>query len=165
MTSVREDIEQAIREYEEEERKRRERELREKEERIKKETEQKKKEEEQKMLQDFYEHFKDSDVEGYSKTPYCDSEGKNTVGVGNRIPNYEAVKNLTMTSKDAPASESNPAWNEDKKRDFMQKLDEFCKDKKNWSMLPKQQPKKYFQTYQETMPHFQGQYLRMNLLQ
>ena len=84
---------------------------------------------------DFYNHFKDSNIEGYSKTPYCDSEGKNTVGVGTRIPNYNSIKDLTLTSKNEFVSEDNPAWDEDKKRSFMQKLDAFCKDKKNWSML------------------------------
>ncbi|HCU58439.1 MAG TPA: hypothetical protein DIC64_00470 [Alphaproteobacteria bacterium] len=114
---------------------------------------------EDEMLGDFYNHLKDSDVEGYSKTPYCDSEGKNTVGVGNRIPNYETVKNLTMTSKDAPASESNPAWGEDKKRDFMQKLDEFCRDRENWFMIPKRQYEEYNTKYKETMPYFQDEEL------
>lgn len=154
MTSVREDLMEVLRQYEEEERKRRERELRQKEEKIRKEIEEKKKENEEKIIQSFYEHLKQPETEGYSKTPYCDSEGKNTVGVGNRIPNYEAVKTLSMTSKDEPVNENNPAWDVDKKRDFMQKLEEFCRDRKNW--LPsKKQPQKYFQTYNETMPYFQ----------
>ncbi|MBR2299440.1 MAG: hypothetical protein IJ870_02565 [Alphaproteobacteria bacterium] len=163
MTSVRQDLIDALRQYEEEERKRIERELREKEERIKQAAQNDVKsmyepyleDDEDEMLEDFYNHLKDSDFEGYSKTPYCDSEGKNTVGVGNRIPNYEAIKNLTMTSKDAAVSESNPAWGEDKKRDFMQKLDEFCKDRKNWFMIPKRQYEEYNTKYNETMPHFQ----------
>ena len=155
MTSVREDLEQALREYEEEERKRRQKELKEREERIRQEIEQKKQEKEEETIQSFYEHLKQPEIEGYSKTPYCDSEGKNTVGVGNRIPNYEAVQNLTMTSKDAPVSENNPAWSEDKKRDFMQKLDEFCKDKENWNKSPKNQFNEYQKRNNETMPYFQ----------
>jgi len=163
MTSVRQDLIDALRQYEEEEKRKREQELREKEERIRQAAqndvkstyEPYLKDDEDEMLEDFYNHLKDPNVEGYSKTPYCDSEGKNTVGIGNRIPNYEAVKNLTITSKDAPVSENNPAWGEDKKRDFMQKLDEFCRDRENWHFLPDKQYENYNTKYNETMPHFQ----------
>ena len=115
---------------------------------------QKKKDREERTLEGFYRYLKGSEIEGYSKRPYCDSEGKNTVGAGVRIPRYEAIKDLTMTSKDEPVSASNPAWDEDKKRDFMQKLDAFCEDKTN-RIKHESQPKKYFEKYHETMPYFQ----------
>ena len=180
MTTVREDILEALREYEEEERKRlleealrkaeeaqeerrreeeeerqrqeeeerqrqeeEERQRQEEEERQRQEEEERQRQEEEKeeIVQKAYEHLRQDGIEGYSQTPYCDSEGKNTVGVGYRIPNYNAINDLTMTSQNAPVSQDNPAWDEDKKKDFIQKLNAFFKDKDN-------------KKYGESMPYF-----------
>ena len=175
MTTVREDILEALREYEEEERKRlqeealrkaeeeleerrreeEERQRQEEEERQRQEQEENEREEEEKeeIVQKAYEHLRQDDIEGYSQTPYCDSEGKNTVGVGYRIPNYNAIKDLTLTSQNAPVSPDNPAWDEDKKKDFIQKLNAFCKNKDNWKNSLEQSDK-YYKKYGESMPYF-----------
>ena len=168
MTTVREDILEALREYEEEERKRlleealrkaeeaqEERRREEEEERQRQEEEERQRQEEEKeeIVQKAYEHLRQDGIEGYSQTPYCDSEGKNTVGVGYRIPNYNAINDLTMTSQNAPVSQDNPAWDEDKKKDFIQKLNAFCKDKDNWKN-PLKQSDKYYKKYGESMPYF-----------
>ena len=178
-----EDILEALREYEEEERKRwleealrkaeealeerrreeeekhrqeeEERQRQEEEERQRQEEEERQRQEEEKeeIVQKAYEHLRQDGIEGYSQTPYCDSEGKNTVGVGYRIPNYNAIKDLTMTSQNAPVSQDNPAWDEDKKKDFIQKLNAFCKDKDNWKN-PLKQSDEYYKKYGESMPYF-----------
>ena len=114
----------------------------------------KEEQEKEKIIQKAYEHLKQDGIEGYSQTPYCDGKGKNTVGVGYRIPNYDKIKDLTMTSQNAPISEDNPAWDEEKKRDFIKKLNTFCKDRNNWQD-PIEQRKKYYTAYSENMPYFQ----------
>ncbi|MBP5615830.1 MAG: hypothetical protein J6X42_04700 [Alphaproteobacteria bacterium] len=117
------------------------------------------KEEEERVVQKAYEHLKKDGIEGYSQRPYCDDKGKNTVGVGYRIPNYSKIKDLTMTSQNAPASDDNPAWDEEKKRDFIKKLDAFCEKEENSNMRPNQQKSAYYAMYSEEMPYFQEEEL------
>jgi len=129
-------------------------------------------EREEKIVDDFYKHLKQPKIEDFSTTPYCDTEGKNTVGAGLRIPQYKDIADLTLTSKKEPISADNPAWSEPQKQSFLKQLNEFCNNKQNRNLSPKGQFDRYQKIYHETVPYFQADeldargkdYIRQNAL-
>ena len=117
------------------------------------------------LINKFYNHAKQPNIEGYVDYPYCDSKGLITGGVGLRMPNAKAMQKFTLTSQKAPVSSNNPAWNNDKINTFYDKMDNFCKsykigvDEKGndvWDVKSaKQQKDVYKNMYQEELPYFQ----------
>jgi len=126
----------------------------------------------EKIIDNFYEHLKQPEIEDFSRTPYCDTEGKNTVGAGLRIPQYKDIADLTLTSKKGPVNADNPAWREPQKQSFLKQLNEFCNNKQIRNLPRKGQFDKYQKIYHETMPYFQADeldargkdYIRQNAL-
>lgn len=117
------------------------------------------------LINKFYNHAKQPNIEGYVDYPYCDSKGLITGGVGLRMPNAKAMQKFTLTSQKAPVSSNNPAWNNDKINTFYDKMDNFCKsykigvDEKGndvWDVKSAEsQTNKYKNMYGEQLPYFQ----------
>ena len=117
------------------------------------------------LINKFYNHAKQPNIEGYVDYPYCDSKGLITGGVGLRMPNAKAMQKFTLTSQKAPVSSNNPAWNNDKINTFYDKMDNFCKsykigvDEKGndvWdAKSAESQTNKYKNMYGEQLPYFQ----------
>ena len=134
------------------------------------------------LINKFYNHAKQPNIEGYVNHPYCDSKGLITGGVGLRIPNAKAMQNFTLTSQNAPVSLNNPAWNNAETNTFYDKMDGLCKsykvgvDENGNDILDvksaKQQKESYKNMYGEQLPHFQDaeleekskNYIRKNVL-
>ena len=117
------------------------------------------------LINKFYNHAKQPNIEGYVNYPYCDSKGLITGGVGLRMPSAKAMQKFTLTSQKAPVSSNNPAWNNDKINTFYDKMNNFCKSYKIGvdekgndvykSLEAYQQNDAYKNMYREPLPYFQ----------
>lgn len=115
---------------------------------------------EEKLVNDFYKHLKNKDIEGYTNHMYCDTIGKNTVGPGLYIPNGKYLEEYTMTQK----TPNRTTMSNEEKYQEHNNMHNFCgryyrgKDENGndvWKVSPADdQPEEYKAYFQREIPRF-----------
>ena len=116
------------------------------------------------LVDKFYNHIKEPEIEGFVPYMYCDSIGKTTVGPGILLTGKGDLYNYTITPESGPVSEANPALTQEQKDALWDRQREFCNsyylaDKKWHVPLPHSQRKKYLKMYGVNPPMFNEQEL------
>lgn len=117
------------------------------------------------LIDVFYDHLVDPNIEGYKNFLYCDSVGKPTSGAGLQITGPEMLKKFTTSSQSGTISPSNPthtaaqqkkAWDTQKKycARFFKGVDE--KGKEKWKVpSAENQQKEFFEITGQPLTYFQ----------
>ena len=116
------------------------------------------------LVDKFYNHIKDPEIEGFVPYMYCDSIGKTTVGPGILLTGKADLYDHTITPESGPVTESNPALIREQKDALWDRQMEFCNSFKHtdgtWHVpSAKKQKKQYFDTYGVNPPMFNEQEL------
>lgn len=118
----------------------------------------------ERIINAFYEHLKNPDIEGEYYYPYCDSVGISTGGRGLAFQTRRSLDDVTMTLKNASVSVDNPALTPVQKDEWWRKHRQYCnsfyrgKDtegKDVWNVpSAENQLKGYRKFHNETLPFF-----------
>ena len=116
------------------------------------------------LVDKFYNHIKQPEIEGFVPYMYCDSIGKTTVGPGILLTGKADLYDHTITPNQGPVSESNPALTQEQKDALWDRQREFCNSFKHadgtWHVpSAENQIDKYLKIYGVNPPMFNEQEL------
>ena len=116
------------------------------------------------LVDKFYNHIKQPEIEGFVPYMYCDPIGKATVGPGILLTGKADLYDHTITSDQGPVSEYNPALTREQKDALWDRQREFCNSFKHadgtWHVpSAENQIDKYLKMYGVNPPMFNEQEL------